>query len=103
MKQFSLAAEIDRKRKAGIVAIIRKGATGSARGPNDSEQHEKEWRIMIAMLSDVGRRFVHRYRTERAYDQLNAMDVRMLRDLGLDRPQIAVMADATGRQCRRAA
>jgi uncharacterized protein YjiS (DUF1127 family) len=58
---------------------------------------------MLAMLSDVGRRFVHRSRAERAYHHLNAMDPRMLRDLGLDRPQIAVMADATCRQRPRAA
>ncbi len=51
---------------------------------------------MLTALSDVGRRFVHRYRTERAYHQLHAMDVRMLRDLGLDRPRIAVMADVSG-------
>ncbi len=49
---------------------------------------------MLAVFSGVGRRFVRRCRTERALHQLNTMDVRMLRDLGLDRPQIIVMADA---------
>ena len=58
---------------------------------------------MLAVFSGVGRRFVHRCRTERALHQLNTMDVRMLRDLGLDRPQIIVMADAAGPQHPRLA
>jgi uncharacterized protein YjiS (DUF1127 family) len=52
---------------------------------------------MMAMISDLGRRFVQRCRSERAYRQLHAMDTRMLRDLGLDRPRIALMQDATRR------
>lgn len=58
---------------------------------------------MLAVFSGVGRRFVHRCRTERALHQLNTMDVRMLRDLGLDRPQIIVMADAPGPRYPRVA
>mgnify|MGYP001164769956 FL=1 len=58
---------------------------------------------MLAMISDVGRRFVTRCRTERAYHQLNAMDTRMLRDVGLDRTQIAIMSGGAGRHGARGA
>jgi len=49
---------------------------------------------MMAMISEFGRRFVQRYHSERSYRQLHAMDARLLRDLGLDRPRIALMQDA---------
>jgi uncharacterized protein YjiS (DUF1127 family) len=55
------------------------------------------------MISDVGRRFVTRCRSERAYHQLNAMDTRMLRDVGLDRTQIAIMSGGAGRHGVRGA
>lgn len=41
---------------------------------------------MLAMISDVGRRFVQNCRAERAYHQLGKMDWRMRRDIGLDCP-----------------
>ena len=50
---------------------------------------------MMAMISDLGRRFVQRCQSERAYRQLHAMDARLLRDLGLDRPRIALMPTVT--------
>jgi uncharacterized protein YjiS (DUF1127 family) len=50
---------------------------------------------MLAFISELGRRYVQRCRSERAYRQLHAMDTRMLRDLGLDRSRIALMQDAT--------
>ena len=46
---------------------------------------------MLAVISGFGRRFAQRCRTDRAYRQLDAMDGRILRDLGLDRHQIALM------------
>ena len=46
---------------------------------------------LISGISGFGLRFVQRCRTERAYRQLDAMDGRILRDLGLDRHQIALM------------
>ena len=57
---------------------------------------------MLALISGFGRRFAHRRRAERAYRQLDAMDGRMLRDIGLDRPQIALMAGDAARHMLRA-
>lgn len=56
---------------------------------------------MLAMISSLGRRFAQRRRMKRAYRQLEAMDGRMLRDLGLDRHRIALMPGgaATHRPC----
>jgi Domain of unknown function (DUF1127) len=55
-----------------------------------------EWRIMLAMISDVRRRFVQNCRAERAYHQLGAMDRRMLRDVGLDASQLRLAVDLGG-------
>ena len=52
---------------------------------------------MLAMISDVRRRFVQNLRAERAYDQLGAMDRRMLRDIGLDNPQFRLIAHSGDR------
>lgn len=56
---------------------------------------------MISGISGLSRRFAQRRRMKRAYQQLDAMDGRMLRDLGLDRHQIALMPGgvATNRSC----
>ncbi len=56
---------------------------------------------MLATISGFGRRFAQRCRSERVYRQLDAMDGRMLRDIGLDRPQISMIpGDATKRILR---
>jgi hypothetical protein len=47
---------------------------------------------MIAVISDVSRRFVQNCRAERVYRQLGAMDRRMLRDVGLDDLQARMMS-----------
>ena len=57
---------------------------------------------MLALISGFGRRFAQRCRAERAYRQLDAMDGRMLRDIGLDRRQIALMAGDAARHILRA-
>ncbi len=51
---------------------------------------------MLAMISDVRRRFVQNCRAERAYHQLGAMDRRMLRDVGLDASQLRLAVDFGG-------
>ena len=57
---------------------------------------------MLAAITGLGRRFAQRRRTERAYRQLDAMDGRMLRDIGLDRPQIALIPGDAARRILRA-
>ena len=57
---------------------------------------------MLATITGLGRRFAQRCRAERAYRQLAAMDGRMLRDIGLDRPQIALVPVAAARRTLRA-
>jgi len=51
---------------------------------------------MLAMISDVRRRFVQNYRAQRAYHQLGAMDRRMLRDVGIDASQLRLAVDLGG-------
>ena len=57
---------------------------------------------MLATITGLGRRFAQRCRAERAYRQLDAMDGRMLRDIGLDRPQIALIPGGAARHILRA-
>ena len=57
---------------------------------------------MLAMISGFGRRFAERRRAERMYRQLDAMDGRMLRDIGLDRPSIALIPGDAARRILRA-
>lgn len=57
---------------------------------------------MIAMVSGFGRRIAQMYRMERAYRQFEEMDRRLLRDIGLDRPQMAMMRGAGGKGRRTA-
>lgn len=52
-----------------------------------------EGRFMFAMISEVRRRFVRTCEAERAYHQLGVMDRRMLRDVGLDRPQLRLAVE----------
>jgi hypothetical protein len=56
---------------------------------------------MRALISGFGRRFAQRCRAERAYRQLDTMDGRMLRDIGLDRPRIALIPCAETRRILR--
>ena len=51
---------------------------------------------MLAMISEVRRRFVRTCQAERAYHQLGAMDRRMLRDVGLDCPQLRLAVELDG-------
>jgi len=48
------------------------------------------------MISEVRRRFVRTCQAERAYHQLGAMDRRMLRDVGLDCPQLRLAVELDG-------
>lgn len=55
-----------------------------------------EWRIMLAKISEMRRRFVQNCQAERTYRQLGAMDRRMLRDVGLDAPQLRLAVELGG-------
>lgn len=51
---------------------------------------------MLAVISDISRRFVQNCRAERSYRQLGVMDRRLLRDVGLDGPQARLMTGFAG-------
>ena len=58
---------------------------------------------MIVKISDLGRRLTHRFETHRAYRQLSALDDRMLKDIGLHRSHIQMIANGIDGTRRKAA
>ncbi len=58
---------------------------------------------MLNEITYMGRRFVNRLTARRASHVLHALDSRMLKDIGLHRSHITMIANGVDRPYRRAA
>mgnify|MGYP001814781720 CR=1 FL=1 len=58
---------------------------------------------MLNEITYMGRRFVNRLTARRASHALHALDSRMLKDIGLHRSHITMIANGVDRPYRRAA